>query len=343
MSKELPNNEEVDLGQLFKLIAKGFASIATGIKRFFNGILNSFISFALFVKKHAIKIVAITIIGLAFGFYKDYTNPKVYSSSMLVKLNYNATKQLYNEIASINNAFLQDESKAAFIKEFGLTKKDVVYAEIAPVKSNKIQLEIFDKFIKQIDTTTIKDVDFKVFVSGLADIDYPKQKITVKTTNPKVFSKINKHIIANLNKNTLLLNRVTVNLKNIAFKEAQLHKALENIDSLRVVYNKSLLAEANKPNSGTTIITAKQNGNTSVKELALYDKRSKIINELNYLSTLKIDKKELIQIVSDFSEYGNSKTKLYKTNTFKFGLIAFLFIVLIILFTQFMAYLNKIQ
>jgi len=343
MSKELPNNEEVDLGQLFKLIGKGFSNIAASIRRFFKWILNLFIKAALFIKKHFIKIAIVTVAGIAFGFYKDSISVKTYSSTIRVSQNYHAAKQLYTEIASINNAFSEEESKARFIKKFGLTEEDDVSATIIPIKSNKLELETFNNFIKELDTTAIRTADFQSFVKGLSDVDYPIQEITITTTNPIVFGKFSDYLRTELNKNTFLKKRIEINLKNVEFEEKQLKKSLQDIDSLRIIYNKSLLAEANKPNSGTTIITAKQNGNKGNKELALYDKREKIIERLNKLSDLKILRSQPIKFISNFSKYGNSKTKLYKTNTFKFGLIAFLFIVLIILFTQFMAYLNKIQ
>ena len=343
MSQELPNNEEVDLGQLFKLIGKGFSNIAASIRRFFNSILNLFIKAALFIKKHFIKIAIVTVVGIAFGFYKDSTSVKTYSSTIRVSPNYHAAKQLYTEIASINNAFSEEELKARFIKEFGLTEEDDVSATITPIKSNKIELEIFNNFIKELDTTAIRTADFQSFVKGLSDIDYPIQKITITTTNPIIFGKFSHYLTTELNKNTLLKNRIEINLKNIEFEEQQLNKSLQDIDSLRIIYNKSLLAEANKPNSGTTIITAKQNGNKGNRELALYDKREKIIERLNELSDLKTLKSQSIKFISNFSKYGDSSTKILETNMVKYGFKAFLLIILTLLFLQFIAYLKTLE
>jgi len=343
MSKELPNNEEVDLGQLFKLIGKGFSNIAASIRRFFNRILNLFIKTALFIKKHFIKIAIVTVFGFVFGFYKGTTSVKTYSSTIRVSPNYHASKQLYTEITSINNAFSEEESKVQFIKKFGLTEDDDVFATITPIKSNKIELEIFNDFVKKLDTTAIRTADFQSFVNDLSDMDYPIQEITITTTNPIVFGKFSDYLTTEINKNTFLKKRIEINLKNVEFEEKQLKKSLQDIDSLRIIYNKSLLAEANKLNSGTTIITAKQNGNKDNKELALYDKREKIIERLNELSDLKIRKRQSIIFISNFSKYGDSNTKIIETNIVKYGFKAFLLIVLTLLFVQFVAYLKTLE
>jgi len=339
MSEQLPNNDEIDLGQLFKLIGQGISNFIKGIKSFFIGILNLFIQIALFLKKNFIKIAAITFLGLGFGFYKDYTNSTVYEATMQVEPNNGATQQLYNEVEALNNAIKQNNS--SIIKQLGLNTDDFVYTEITPIVSNKIQLNIFNDFIKTLDTTTIKDVEYSRFVKELANTDYPKHNIILSTNNQLVFNKYQKVLFENVAKNSLLQARQKVSLETLNYKEEKLKKALRDIDSLRVIYNKVLLAEANKPNSGTKIITAKQDGKSNV-ELELYAKNNKIINELNYIAQQKANNKELIQVSSKFSSVGKAKKALLDRQFIKFGLIAFLFSIILILLFNFNSYLNKL-
>jgi len=339
MSEQLPNNEEVDLGQLFKLIGQGISNFIKGIKSFFIGILNLFIQIALFLKKNFIKIAAITFLGVVFGFYKDYTNPIVYEATMQVEPNSGSTQQLYNEVEAINNAIKQENS--IVLKQLGLNAGDYAFAEITPIISNRIQLKIFNDFIETLDTTTIKDVEYNRFIQELANTDYPKHNITLNINNQLVFNKYQKVLFDNVAKNNLLQERQKVNLDNLNYKEEKLKKSLRDIDSLRVIYNKVLLAEANKLNTGTKIITAKQ-GNKSNIELELYIKKSEIIDSLSSITKQITNNKKLIQINADFSSVGKSKKELLDRVFIKFGLIAFLFSIVLILLFNFNNYLNKL-
>jgi hypothetical protein len=339
MSEQIPNQEEVDLGQLFKLIGQGISNFIKGIKNFFVGILNLFIQAALFLKKNFIKIAAITLLGFAFGFYKDYTNPTVFEATMQVEPNNNSTQQLYNEVEAINNAIKQKNSSV--IKQLELNTDDFVYAEITPVVSNKIQLDIFNRFIKTLDTTTIKDVEYSRFVKELANTDYPEHKIVLNTNNQLVFEKYQKILFENVSKNALLQARQKVSLENLNYKEEKLKKSLRDIDSLRVIYNKVLLAEAKKSNSGTKIITAKQDGKSNV-ELELYAKNNKIINDLSTIAQQKANNQQLIQISANFSSVGKAKKALLDRQFIKFGFFAFLLSIVLILLFNFNSYLNKL-
>ena len=61
MSKEtkpqLGNNEEVDLGQLFKLIGNALSKIFNFIKSIFVALFNLFMLCLIFTQKHFIKFV----------------------------------------------------------------------------------------------------------------------------------------------------------------------------------------------------------------------------------------------------------------------------------------------
>jgi hypothetical protein len=339
MSEQLPNQEEVDLGQLFKLIGQGISNFIKGVKNFFIGLLNLFIQIALFLKKNFVKIAIVTFLGFAFGLYKDYTNPTVFEATMQVRPNNNSTQQLYNEVEAINNAIKQKNSSV--LKQLELNTNDFVYAEIMPLVSNKIQLDIFNDFIKTLDTTTIKDVDYNRFVKELANTDYPDHKIVLSTNNQLVFDKYQKLLFNNVSKNTLLQARQKVSLENLNYKEEKLKKSLRDIDSLRVIYNKVLLAEAKKVSSGTKIITAKQDGKSNV-ELELYAKKNIIINDLNNIAQQKANNHQLIQIGADFSSVGKAKKTLLDRQFIKFGVFAFLLSIVLILLFNFNSYLNKL-
>src|SRR5690606_37876549 len=105
MNKDLPQpqqSEEVDLGQLFKLIGNAFDRFFKFIGSIFTGIFGVIILFLLFLQKHILKLIIVGVVGLAVGFYLDSTIKPRYVSTMVVEPNFNSVQQLYNNIDFYN-------------------------------------------------------------------------------------------------------------------------------------------------------------------------------------------------------------------------------------------------
>lgn len=85
------NKEEIDLGDLFRLLKKGLLKIG-----------QLFLMLFLFLKKNAIAIVILIVVGAAIGFFID-KNTKVYTeSSVTLHSFYDSQDYLYETINEIN-------------------------------------------------------------------------------------------------------------------------------------------------------------------------------------------------------------------------------------------------
>mgnify|MGYP000057620634 CR=1 FL=1 len=78
-------DQEIDLGQ-----------IRIGIKKFFNGIINSIFDVIFFVKKKIIVIGTLFLIGIVLGFFID-KNP-VYTQDITVIPNFGSNEYLYKKV-----------------------------------------------------------------------------------------------------------------------------------------------------------------------------------------------------------------------------------------------------
>jgi len=103
------NEEEVDLGSLFVTIGKGFKNFFNFIGSIFKGIFHFLIITLLFFKEHLLKIIVAGLLGFIFGAYLDYNKGVIYESKMLVKPNFDSTKQLYANILFYNDLVNQKE------------------------------------------------------------------------------------------------------------------------------------------------------------------------------------------------------------------------------------------
>ena len=102
MSKEIKtpqnNSDELDLGQLFKLIGRAFDRLFSFAGRVLNKLFLAFVWIVFFIKKHFMKLILAGIIGLSFGIFKEKTTEPIYTSSIIVKQNYSFGESLYNTI-----------------------------------------------------------------------------------------------------------------------------------------------------------------------------------------------------------------------------------------------------
>ena len=84
MSKDIQkpenNSEEVDLGQLFKMIGNMFDRFFRFLGNIVNKLFLGFVWCVFFVKKHIIILLIAAILGFAFGLFKEKISETVYKS-----------------------------------------------------------------------------------------------------------------------------------------------------------------------------------------------------------------------------------------------------------------------
>ena len=89
-------SDEIDLGQLFQLIGRGFQRLFDFIASIFKGLFHILIAILLFAQKNFIILVAAVIVGAVGGYFADQYKTPEYISKMVVEPNFNSVQQLYN-------------------------------------------------------------------------------------------------------------------------------------------------------------------------------------------------------------------------------------------------------
>ena len=110
--QEPQSSEEVDLGQLFKLIGNAFNRLFKFIGSILNSLFLAFVWLVFFAKKHILKVIIAAIVGFGIGFVKQYTEDPIYKSMMIVKQNYNTGENLDNTLSYYNNLIVNKDSLA---------------------------------------------------------------------------------------------------------------------------------------------------------------------------------------------------------------------------------------
>ncbi|EKF56756.1 hypothetical protein I215_01040 [Galbibacter marinus] len=308
-SNQRPNNtnsEEIDLGQLFKLIGDGFRKLFNFIGSIFNGIFVGIISFLIFIQQHFIKFVIAGVVGVALGTALDITKEPVYVSTMVVEPNFQSAQQLYNNI-NFYNELTRAEDSVALAESLGIEVSEAASIKEFAIESysdENQKVRLFDEFIRTLDTTTRKAIDMEVFLENFNSFDAKYHNIIVKATNSMVAKKLQGPIISSISFNQYFLKLKNTQTENIELQREVLARQTAEIDSLQLLYKNVMIKEADKPLQGTSISLGDKGIAQQSRELELITKIDQIKSEMVELNQLEASKSNILNVISDFPRRG---------------------------------------
>lgn len=310
MSNDLPQSnqsEEVDLGQLFKLIGNMFSNLFKFIGGLFNKLFLAFVWCVFFLKKHAIKLVIAGVVGLGVGILKEKTSEPIFKSYITVKQNYKTGKDLYNAISYYNDLVLQED--IATLENILGTEKNVASSiiefNVESVVNENQKLQVYDNYLKTLDSVVAATVDYESFLNNGEDYVHQYQQITIKSKERNSFKLVFDKIINNVNSNEYFKSEQEKDLKELKDRKKTIEKALIKSDTLLSVYQKAILksAENNNDFQAQIRIDNKENENTT-KEFELYTKEIQLNQQLVDIDRDIANKKHIIEITSSKQDSG---------------------------------------
>ena len=206
------------------------------------------------------------------------------------------------------------------------------------MKTRKIKL--FDGFIKELDTTTIKTIDFENYLKNFNSLDARFHQISVISTDNRVAKKMQNAIVESISVNDYFKLQKKINEENLALQDTIYRQQLAEIDSLQNLYRKVLVKEADKPMQGTNINLA-ENGESQNKELALVQERDVIKEKLVELNEERANKSAILNIISDFPTRGVEQKGFWKSYKFLSPLFLLGLIIAILTLLELNQYLRK--
>jgi len=332
--QNIPQDQEIDLGSLFKVIGRGFQNLFRAIVHLFRVILHSVISTLLFLRNNSLKLGIAIFIGAGIGLYFDLTIPEQYSSTMIVEPNFESAQQLYKNINFYDELVRQKDSNL-LAQTFNISANEASKLKgffIEPIRNENEKYELFDEFIEDVDTATVRNINLKEFKNSFTDYNYNYHIIEVKSSSNDVFEKLSKSIISSVENNTYFKNQKIINDVNLLQNEKILTKSLEQVDTLRKIYNEVLITEAKKSDSGTNITLAQ--GIKKTNEIELFNEGLKLNKHLMDNNIKKAETTEILNIVSSFSKVGVKERNIEKKQTFILGIGFGMLMLIFILFKQ---------
>lgn len=330
-SKQQQQSEEVDLGQLFKLIGNAFERFFNFIGSIFKGIFSIIIMFLLFIKKHVVVLGLTGFVGLAIGIYLDLNKASTYMSTMVVEPNFNSVQQLYNNVNFYNELAVARDS-LALAQAFSISSIEAASIKGFSVESysdENQKVQLFDKFVRSLDSTTQKAIDMEAYLENFNSLDARFHSVSILTTDNSIAKKLQPSIINSISKNDYFTLQKEISDVNIELQNSIYTKQIAEIDSLQLLYKKVMLKEADRSISGTNISLG-ENGEKDNKELALINKMDALKYNLVKLNEERANKSSILNVISDFPKKGVKVKGLLNSNKFQVPVFLFSLLLLIL-------------
>ncbi len=303
-AKETPS-EEIDLGQLFKLIGNAFDKFFNFIANIFKSIFHVFILFLQFIRNHFLKFAIAVVLGLIAGGYLDYTSLARYRSSMIVEPNFNSVQQLYNNIEFYNQLAEQGEYKALSeaLHISDEEAQEVKKVAITSFSDQTQRIKQFSEFIQELDSVSQKQVDYEAYLANFNDINAKFHKIEIEATSPEIAKRCQEVIVKSIENNEYFKLQKEINDRNISLRDSIIAQQQKEINDLQAFYKRIKVMEAKKPD-GTTSINLAENQTNEVPEIELLNQVRQLKDEKVRLNNEKANTKNTINIISEFPNKG---------------------------------------
>ncbi len=343
MNKDLPkqsNSEEIDIVEIFNLIGRAFKSVFDFILNIFEQIFMLLILLALFIRRNFIILTVAAILGFGIGFISDRYQKVFYTSTMVVQPNFETSTQLVENI-KLYSQLARSRDSLVLSQVLGVTPSEaskIISIGIEARNTKNTRLNLFDEFVKEADSTTLKNVTFTEFEENLTIVDYKEYFIVLDAKDKSVFRKVEKSIL-NFQITPYLQSLKETELANLDAQANNIKMSLEKIDSLRTDYKKIMLDDEQKLNrpagTGTTFYMGTENIRTT-NELQLFDLERNYNLALEKIALKKAQNLNYINVISGFQDIG---IKVKKQNKWLFALVTLGLALLFLIFKEFNKFL----
>jgi len=308
MSNKENTSEEIDLGQLFKLIGDGFNKLFRFIGNIFKGVFHLTIQFLQFLRINFLKFVIAGAVGVGIGWYWDSVSEPVYRSSMIVEPNFNSAQQLYNNVEFYNELAKEGayQTLASSLKISDKEAETITKIEIEAFSDDNQKLKQFSDFVSKLDSISRMSLSYEDYLKNFNNINARFHKIELEAINPEVAKKCQNAIVRSIENNGYFKTQKRTNELNLKITDSVIRKQLIDVDSLTSFYQNLKLLELKRPenSSGTSINLSSENQNLDRSEIALLNEAKILNTEIIKLNQEKADFENIINVISDFPNKG---------------------------------------
>ena len=308
-----PNNsEEVDLGQLFKLIGNVFYRFFNFILSIFKNLFSAFVWLVFFIKKQIIVLGLAGIIGVIIGVLVVKTSVAKYKSSVTLVQNYQIGENLYSAVGYYNDLLRQRDYKILG-EALNLDEEEansILSFEVKPVVSENQKLVAFNSYMKGLDSLAATKIEYEGFLENNEDYTHAYQQISIESTQRNNFKSVFENIVESINSNSFFVNKQRKDIVELNQRKDALELALVKSDSLQNTYKRVL--EMNSKSDKSSEIGITFEGSSAIektKEFDLYQSDLELRSELVQIERSIQDKEYIVEMISNKQDSGFASTE----------------------------------
>ena len=315
MSKDLKQpqqSEEVDLGQLFKLIGNAFQRFFDFIASIFKGVYKVILLFLIHIYKRLKWYGLAVVLGVVIGFVIDYMSEDLYGANVFIETNYKSSHQVYENIKYLNQLAYVDHDSIELARKLQIpiaaaAKLKGFYIEPDIDENDKIKM--FVGFKKGLDSLAKEEVTYKDFSNSIKYYSFRRHKIGVASTDRFIYGKLRGNLIKAITDNDYLINIKNVAIKNYKTQDVSLQVEQKKIDSLVGIYLNLRDRESKKEaivGSGTNFFmsSGQQKSDLLMNETTLINKISDIEAHRREIEEAVVINSNIVNIISVFPDAG---------------------------------------
>lgn len=290
MGNQTPSNpsntsEEIDLGQLLKMLRRGLDSI-------FKGFLKLF----LYLKKNFIILFGLIVIGIVAVFILNQFVPKTLKTEVIVKPNFESKNYLYDVVQEIDANIREKDT--LFFENLGIDIKDLggFSVSIVPIeeKSNKEKLDNDLKFLELLQKFQGDGIVLDVFRAEILKKSTFNHRITFLYKDALTGDGLVKKFVEYINTNKYFNDLRKIYLENATSKIKSNEALILQIDELIANYTKNLAESKGQTSEGTLVLDTEK----SLDIPGLLNLKNGLIKEIERKKLELIEQQDVVNIVN---------------------------------------------
>lgn len=310
-------NEEVDLGQLFKAIGNGFRSIFNGIANAFKAVFQAIVFILLHFYKRIFWYVGAVVIGLVIGFILNSTAEKSYGANMYIRTNFESGRQVYENMKQLHQLARIDKDTVELAKLLQISASEAAKLKGFYIKSNTDRgtlAEMYSEFRENLDSVSQSETTFDSYVESLSGYEQPVHQIGVASTDKFIYKKIEDAFIKELANNDYLNELAAVNTENIKSEVKTLDNQVQKTDVLIEEYLKIKIAQSQKQESGGTNIYMgdADTDESTVNEAELLKEQLRLESQKRDAQQKLVAERDVLSVISGFPSSGYDTREWYE-------------------------------
>ena len=335
MSEKLPQqpqNEEVDLGQLFNAIGKLFEKLFSFIGSIFKGILSAIIYVLKPLVEYFKLVVVVLIITFIVGYIYENTAEPVYFSKMVVKPHFDSKYQLSSNIDYFNSLIGSGNlTELSNIFEIDtLDAKELVGFELEPGPETQNDLFVeYNRYVKSIDTSLVDELSYVEYIKNRDLLSGSLFAIKAKSFKIDIFPKLHegfrKTFENDFSKHQKKIRDTTAYIQRVSYTTE-----LSRLDSIQKTYLQVLKNQSqnNKLSLGISGALPLQEEKTATKEYELFLKEQEIRRLLNELDQSVAEEDTYFDVLSSFVKVGSIEHTFKRRYSIVFPALAIVLLLL---------------